>query len=490
MSDFSDLFSLFIKNREVNVSALTSYCDLDRSTMYKLINGKRTPTSKKLVRKIASFMNLNPVETQELLDSYLLTKAGWETYYRRKNVLEFILDFDGLHVDSSFPIPSFQEFKLFAGEGSRTSISLTSQLQLASAIQKILLEEAGSSDNSICIFAQSEHLQTLNIASTLSNCQPNVQVQHILCINNNKTFIKSQQNYNIQCLKKMIPLYGSLGNYQPYFFYDNVNSHFNNLNILPCMFITKKSAVLCSSELKEGILFTDEEIISLLRKRFGEMLKGTSPLTQEFVTGLNFHLKNFSAIYSSAHEVYSLSAEACLMPFFTADLVEKYMAPELPHRSELMEDLNQYIKALSGTNMHIYFTKDGILNFLMTGSIQEIPQGIYTPPLDFPDRVKLLRRLCEQIGGKWDIRLLKGPLDKFPMALHLSVTSNYGYMMFTRRNQELVYIMLKEQSILNSFHDFACSLEENEMLASEKETLEFLHSILRQNTAAAASLSL
>lgn len=490
MSDFSDLFSLFIKNREVNVSALTSYCDLDRSTMYKLINGKRTPTSKELVLKIASFMNLNPVETQELLDSYLLTKAGWETYYRRKNVLEFILDFDGLHGDPGFSSLSFQELKLFGDDRSKASVPLTSQLHLASAVQKILLEEAGTSDDRIYIFAQPEHLHTLNIASTLSNCSSDVQVQHILCINNNKSFIRSQQNYNIQCLKKMIPLYSSLRNYQPYFFYDNVNSHFNNLNILPCLFITKKSAILCSSDLKEGILFTDAAVIALLRKRFEEIRKGTSPLTQEFATGLDFHLKNFSSIYTSSQEVYSLSAEACLIPFFTPDLVEKYMSPDLPHRSELMEDLDQYIKAFSGTNLHNYFTKDGILTFLMTGYISEIPPAVYTPPLDFSDRIKLLRKLCEQVSGKRDIRLLKGPLDKFPIALHLSITSNYGYMMFSRRNRELVYIMLKEQSILNAFHDFVCNLEENEMLASQKETLDFLQSVLRQNTVATASLSI
>lgn len=41
MSEFSDLLSLLIKNQDVNVSALTAYCELDRSTMYKLINGKR-----------------------------------------------------------------------------------------------------------------------------------------------------------------------------------------------------------------------------------------------------------------------------------------------------------------------------------------------------------------------------------------------------------------------------------------------------------------
>ena len=60
MSEFSDLLSLFIKTRDVNVSALTAYCELDRSTMYKLINGKRSPSSKALVKKLASFMNLNP----------------------------------------------------------------------------------------------------------------------------------------------------------------------------------------------------------------------------------------------------------------------------------------------------------------------------------------------------------------------------------------------------------------------------------------------
>ena len=29
MSEFSDLLSLFIKTRDVNVSALTAYCELD-----------------------------------------------------------------------------------------------------------------------------------------------------------------------------------------------------------------------------------------------------------------------------------------------------------------------------------------------------------------------------------------------------------------------------------------------------------------------------
>lgn len=70
MSEFSDLLSLFIKSKEVHVSVLTGYCDLDRSTMYKLINCRYSPIPKELVRRITSFINLNPMETQELIDVY------------------------------------------------------------------------------------------------------------------------------------------------------------------------------------------------------------------------------------------------------------------------------------------------------------------------------------------------------------------------------------------------------------------------------------
>ena len=489
MSTFSDLFSLFIKSREINVSALTAYCNLDRSTMYKLINGKRTPTSKELVRQIASFMNLNPVETQELVDAYLLTKVGWEAYYRRKNVMDFILNFDELRLDSAFPASSSQKFRPSAKSMESSSVPLTSQLHLSAALQQMLLESTSLGSDSIRIFAQPEHLQTLNVANFLANYQAHIKIEHILCINNNKSLIRSQRNYNIQCLKRMVPLYGTLHDYQPYFYYDNVNSHFNNLNILPCMFIAGTSAILCSSDLKEGILFSNKDIVELLKNRFDEMLKETSPLTQEFSTGLNFHLKNFSSIYSSSQEVYSLSAEACLIPFFTPDLVDKYMRKDFPDRSDMIADLNNYIKAFSSSNLHIYFSKDGILNFLMTGYIREIPDSIYTPPVDMADRLRLLRKLSEHINGKWDIRMMKGPMDKFPLPLHLSITSNYGYMMFSRCNKELVYIMLKEQNILNSFYDFACSLEENEMLCTYEETAAFLRSVVEQNTLRASSLS-
>lgn len=485
MSEFSNLLSSFIKNNDTNVRALTNYCDLDRSTMYKLINGKRNPSSKELVQRIAAFMNLDPVETQELINAYRLTKIGWETYYQRKNVLEFLLNFADIYGETSLSSPAPLNFSVHEASSQslrKDTVPLSGHLQISSAIHKIFLETAACSCETFCIFAQPEHLEALNISASLLNYHPNIKIQHILCINNSKSYIRSQQNYNIQCLKKIIPLYQTANDYQPYYYYDNVNSHFNNLNFMPCLFLAEKAAILCDSDLKEGILISKPDVLALFKKRFLDILENTEPLALKFVSGLNFHLKSFSSVYSASSDIYGLNAEPCLIPFFSQELLEKYIKKSLPNREELIKvQLNTYIKSFTNTNMHLYFTRDGVLNFLMSGKLHEIPESLYHP-LDYADRIKLLRRLYKAIETSWDMHLLKGALEKFPLTLHLMSTPSYGYLMFSNQKQDLSYILLKEQNILSSFYDFCSSLEENEMLVSKEKTLSFLDSLINQNS--------
>lgn len=41
MSDFSQLLSCHIHSKDIKTYALAQYCGLDRSNMYKIINGKK-----------------------------------------------------------------------------------------------------------------------------------------------------------------------------------------------------------------------------------------------------------------------------------------------------------------------------------------------------------------------------------------------------------------------------------------------------------------
>lgn len=64
MSMFSDVLSKYIESKEIKVFPMAKYCGLDRSTMYKLISGKRNPPPSDILEKMIQFMHLTPAEYQ------------------------------------------------------------------------------------------------------------------------------------------------------------------------------------------------------------------------------------------------------------------------------------------------------------------------------------------------------------------------------------------------------------------------------------------
>ena len=93
MSEFSNTLSQFIHEKNIKVYSLIKYCNFDRSTMYKIINGKRNPPSKETLDKMAEFMHLTPAEYSRFMEAYEITKAGADNYYRRKNTKNFLMNF-------------------------------------------------------------------------------------------------------------------------------------------------------------------------------------------------------------------------------------------------------------------------------------------------------------------------------------------------------------------------------------------------------------
>ena len=93
MSDFSELLSRYIKEKDIRVYPMVNYCGLDRSTMYKIMNGKRNPPSPKVRDRMADFMHLTPEENQMFRHAYDISMTGREVFFRRKAVEKFILHF-------------------------------------------------------------------------------------------------------------------------------------------------------------------------------------------------------------------------------------------------------------------------------------------------------------------------------------------------------------------------------------------------------------
>ena len=52
MSDFSDLLSKYIQEKNIQVASMVKYCGIDRSAMYKIIKGKHHPPTVQILSLI------------------------------------------------------------------------------------------------------------------------------------------------------------------------------------------------------------------------------------------------------------------------------------------------------------------------------------------------------------------------------------------------------------------------------------------------------
>ena len=157
---------------------------------------------------------------------------------------------------------------------------------------------------------------------------------------------------------------------------------------MPCVFLTETAAVVCTSDLKSGILFTRRDLVDLLQKRFEDLKKIATPLTISFSSVLNVHLKNLPMFLTETSHNYGLSAEPCLLPFLTGDMLERYVVKDLPNRQSLILMLKKYLDSVSSSNLHNYFSKEGVLSFMET--------GLLTAFYDFSHSLKECSMICSQ----------------------------------------------------------------------------------------------
>lgn len=203
MSTFSEVLTEYIKARHVKVAPMTKYCGIDRSTIYKLISGKRNPPSKDIFEKMAQFMHLTPAETQRFEEAWEVTVIGPEVYYKRKSVENFIRHFPS-HSSVS-PDEFIFSSKLIQNNQESDCTVLTSLQSVNYFIHKMFLAEASRSSGKISLFLQPDHEFVFHLLSTLAPSDT-LEVQHILCLNSEDTFTEQHELVNLKYLDAIFPI--------------------------------------------------------------------------------------------------------------------------------------------------------------------------------------------------------------------------------------------------------------------------------------------
>ena len=177
MSDFSQLLSCHIHSKDIKTYALAQYCGLDRSNMYKIINGKRKPSSRELVLKICKFMQLSHAEQKEMEQAYEITLIGHDTYYRRKAVIDFFNNFRLSKLN--LPVLSELNTEILFEKGS---VTLNTMAEVNRSLLYIISLEAKKSNGTIDLLVQPDCDFLMNILAAENYDCSQTTIRHIIFI--------------------------------------------------------------------------------------------------------------------------------------------------------------------------------------------------------------------------------------------------------------------------------------------------------------------
>lgn len=198
-------------------------------------------------------------------------------------------------------------------------------------------------------------------------------------------------------------------------------------------------------------------------------------------------LAYFHNLKADLDQNYCFQMLPCLTYGIPDYFFEKYIYPDLPNRSLLIQMLTDYVhdlrKRFTEHPMLFIFSEEGLKRFLSTGRIPEYPPEAYRPfePEDRHVLVREFLRLCPHEN----IRMLKHTIGDLDNELFMYVNHQNGYLMFPSSNPDhMICLDITEPGLLHGFCDFCEHLDED-LFFTEEEAVEIISSTLSETEGAA-----
>lgn len=474
MSEFSNILSKYIHEKKIKTFALAQYCELDRSNMYKIINGKRKPTSIELVKKFSQFLHLSPAEENELIESYHISIIGHENYFRRKAILDFFSEF---HLTTSDNNSFNYEIDLSINEDL---IPLNTLSTVRRALFHIVTSEMSKKQNGyMLLLIQPDNDFLFNLINIEGQVSRDITIEQIICFNNSTDVIESKRNYNINCLKQILPLYGSFQDYKCYYYYDNIMSRTSKMSLFPYMVITSTAVCLLTSDINKGYIVKSKDSIQMFTDIFYDYRKSATILLNP-IKDILMNLDYINSHFQEREASYSFQMTPCFTPFITSLHLKKYLKKNLSNRDEFINRFQSFLqeskRLYNQGHISCIFSFEGVKNFFISGKISEYPPDVYDS-FDVNDRIMVIRNLINACNSM-HYRMLKKSIGNLNNELFLFINPYNGYLMFlSPHTHKPVYLNIEEPGLLFSFYDF-CENLKDDLFYTPDETIAKLKALI------------
>lgn len=479
MSEFSDKCREYIEKSQTNVYQMSKKSGLDRTTLQKMVQGKRLP-GKQFLETMCEYLILNQSEKEQLMRLYSIEKMGRNAYECRQEVRQLLEDFRFLR-NQYLKTPHYKSirFERLSEMGkNRTVHDLLIESDIRDALQFIICqvyEEEQPGKIYMDMFglvsvALEQIVYEESSTGKKSSCRQLVRMERTEA----SSSVQAGALKNIHMLRTIFPFALSYtGDYEVYYFYAKTSSLELSYALWPHYIVTEKNIVLISGDEKRGVLIEDEKlayscICELERQKEG--------------------YRKLLACMGNAErglEYYStrIRPEKFLMSYETTPCVAELIAPVREYFSESENEM--YAKYMGLYDNIVPDTQNdrktiygfwGMEEFLCTGHLPEI-YGKYVPEVPQELRKLMVDGYLEGMHKKRKSYLLKHQEEHEEMryALNIELYEPCTVVFLSVAKEfPMGIVVIEEPGVFRAFQDYLDSLiEDEEVFSTAESTAEF-----------------
>ena len=470
MSVFSEKLTTYVEKKGQNTTDLAKKCDIDRSTMFQYLKGKRPLLSQKHKKAIFIQLRLTPEEQEDLNQAYEITMVG-ETRFRQRRkvreILENLLTIKDIPlpecsddiapmVSSSMPVSAEKIDELISSDIEISKLFST-ESEVNFAIHYIITKAITNSTH-LNLLIQPEY-EFMNTELTLPewNSSP-CMVTQIICMDSCTE--KDDCLDNLGRIQQVLRSGTAIKNYEPLYFYSSSAEHYGIMNLMPNLILTDNCALQISSDRKAAILHTDRDIIGYFFRSFQKM-KSYCNIFMEKFDGLESMTKWWS---STTNEIsfeggYEMCSGLCSIQFWDEYLINKYINKNLPGCDALVNALISYTGYLYSRKMKaqttVIMNPSYVIEFIRTGCMKEYPALYFNGCIEPEDRRYLIEKIIKAAKEGWyHIRFMRPEIFPIDHRWELASYSTGKLALQYSSGNQFRMFLFQERDIVDAFYDY------------------------------------
>ena len=479
MYSVGEMLNAAISESSISKNTIIQSLDIDRSSFYQILKGKRLPTSEQLIA-ILNSLTVSSLEKKQISEVYISEKLGALEYSNRKAIINLIDALresivsrkysetteemsSGIISETTGYTDTDRSFNTDIFENTTVIYNRSEIKNLLRILFKSAVSDASKADIKLHIpIYYLEHIGFFDVINSISGYSgfSGLSFEHIICYQSRKNIFADDL---INDFTKYISFLISLDAvFNTYYYYDANESADLSAVLFPYYILLPDGLLLLNSSCDKAMYIKDKDIVTVYNSEFNDLRSKLSSILSNTDEVEKSHIPYLMSL-SDETKTYYMTYRPGISYLANDTLIESFVPKELQEMYKL------HVKGFQHTRFCELISPEGLKDLFNNGVLSELDTDITLRNED--DYLYIRNALISRLGKTLYI------IDSnfLPISDNWSIYCiEHELVIFVPLQRGKRYFSVSEKNIVEAFTQFFENITEDVILMSERDALQLL----------------